>query len=96
MEPGPQRQKNPIPRRMEDNDQACLSAGRHTLPSLRCPHDPIQHGPQRNDRRPRTRPDRMPILQLGAPEEPGVIYSPALWLLLGALFGWLLCRAGVG
>lgn len=38
----------------------------------------------------------MPTVQLTTPEKPDVMYSPALWLFLGLLLGWLLCKGGVG
>lgn len=38
----------------------------------------------------------MPILQQRPPEEPGVIYSPLLWLILGLILGEILCRLGIG
>ncbi len=38
----------------------------------------------------------MPILQQLTPEEPRMMYAPGVWLLLGLVLGWLLCRAGIG
>jgi hypothetical protein len=38
----------------------------------------------------------MPGLQQPPPEERLMVYSPAVWLIAGLLFGYILCRLGVG
>lgn len=37
----------------------------------------------------------MSIVQFLASEE-RMIYAPAVWLVVGLILGWLLCKGGVG
>lgn len=38
----------------------------------------------------------MPLAQQLAPQGRLMIYAPGLWLVVGLVLGWLLCRAGIG
>lgn len=38
----------------------------------------------------------MQVMQQLTPKERLLMYGAGLWLLLGLVLGWLLCRAGVG
>jgi hypothetical protein len=38
----------------------------------------------------------MPIVQQLASKGPRMIYAPGLWLVVGLVLGWILCRLGLG